>query len=319
MAKISNATTRDARLSKLECLLLTAPHPLLFRILSFWHLSDILASDRVSCVLHNVVRYYKSIVWNPDIFFERWFRDSPTEFRRTLGECGAAVSGSQITQFLDRTIYDESDMDIFLRIGGVQHMGGWLESQGYTYSESDTSDYEAFSRDLLRLSSRIILERNPTATSIKGVFDYARYIASTTVIFIQKIQLIVVDTNPIHHIIFDFHSTAVINYMVADAVVSVFPRSTLLLHKSYVVRSRQETIARTMQWKNKYRERGYQIIRKRTGGAHPDLPPDPTSTLTIYGNAVQDVNFEVLGWRSGRNQEFGGNERQLHTATKNAK
>ncbi|KAJ7603539.1 hypothetical protein DFH06DRAFT_1151811 [Mycena polygramma] len=313
---------KSLRLSILEATLISAPDALLLRAMSFWTLADIITCDTLSVTFHNIVRYYKSLVWDPDIFFRSWFMDSPQNFRQMLAHCGGTVSGSQITQFFDRTRYRDSDLDIFIRIGGLQPMGRWLKLQGYRYA-SASSEYEAFEHNTARLSTRMIIERN-SDEPIKGVFNYTRYIAAPTVIYLQKIQLIVVDTNPIDHILFDFHSTAVINYMISDAVVSVFPVPTLISHRSYVVKHRIESTARTLQWRTKYQDRGFKIIRKRTRGTYKDLVLGPRSTSdryswtikltepppygkTIYGQMNSNVRFDVLAWRSGiiHKESFG--------------
>ncbi|KAJ7040617.1 hypothetical protein C8F04DRAFT_1253937 [Mycena alexandri] len=242
------------QLSRLEATLLYS-ETVLFRLLSFLSLQDIVVCSSLSSIILNVIRYYKSVVWNPDVFFRPWFNVEPEIFRSTLNICGAVVAGSQINQFLDRTRYENSDMDIFLRIGGLQRMGEWLAAQGYRFVSSSTS-YGAFRRTVARLSTRLVIASASNDT-VKGVFNYERYVASTEVVYHQRIQLAVVNMNPIHHVLFDFHSTAVMNHMVSDAVVSVFPRSTFLLCKSYVSKSTPETAERSEQWRAKYRERGW--------------------------------------------------------------
>ncbi|KAJ7739542.1 hypothetical protein B0H16DRAFT_1465197 [Mycena metata] len=292
----------NLRLSAFETTLLRMPDEQIIRIISFWGLADIVACDSAS------------VVWNADRFFAGWFKDHPISFRRVLGECGGIVSGSQVTQFFDRSRYHDSDMDIFMHIGGITHMGDWLQTQGYSYSSMAT-EYDALKPDVLRLSCRMLIERNSTDETIKGVFNYIRYIPSTTTAFIQKIQLIVVDISPIDHIIFDFHSSAMINYMTESEIVCVFPIPTLILHKSYVVRSRTESLSRTVTWKTKYHERGFQIIRKRTKGVHSDLVlgkrsssdgrawcmklQEPEIKNTVYERKPGNVKFEILSWRSG--------------------
>ncbi|KAJ7683373.1 hypothetical protein B0H17DRAFT_942010 [Mycena rosella] len=89
--------------------------------------------------MHGVVQHYKQLVWDPDAHFKIWFSD-PTKFRGVLQTCGAIVSGSQILQFLDRTRYPDSDMDIFLRVGGIPVMAQWLRHQGYALN-SVSPDY----------------------------------------------------------------------------------------------------------------------------------------------------------------------------------
>lgn len=195
------------KLSRFESILLSVTEPLLIYIISFWDLRDILTCGTLSSVLQNIVRYYKTCVWDPDRFFRPWFKDDAKLFRGILQRCGAVVSGSQILQFFDRTRYFDSDMDIFLRIGGVCEMGCWLTEQGYKF-QSISKHYDAFSRSLLRLSNSLVSGQGTTAEeTVKGVFNYKRYVATSTVVYLQKIQLVVVDTNPIQHIVFGFHSS----------------------------------------------------------------------------------------------------------------
>ncbi|KAJ7018548.1 hypothetical protein C8F04DRAFT_896664, partial [Mycena alexandri] len=247
------------RLSSFEATLLSVPTRLIVYIMSFWSLQDIIALEAASVVLHNIIEYYKSRVWNPDIFFRPWFIDNPRQFREILRDCGAVVSGSQITQFLDRSRYPGSDMDVFLRVGGLPQMGRWLQGQGYNYT-SHSRTYQSFRQSVLRMSNKVITERSSGDYPVKGVFNYHRFVASPTTIFIQKIQLVTVDLNPIHHILFDFHSTAVMNFMTFNAVTSIFPLSTFILHKSYVVKNRSESAAQSSRWKAKYRDRGFRLV-----------------------------------------------------------
>ncbi|KAJ7154307.1 hypothetical protein C8R43DRAFT_885137 [Mycena crocata] len=257
------------KLSRFKALLLTMPDDVLTNLFAFMNPREIAKCSTLSTVVLNVVHHYKTLVWDPDKFFRHWFRDSPISFRLILKKCGAIVSGSQIMQFFDRSNYIDSDMDIFLRVGGLIEMGAWLWRQGYNL-HSSSSTYRVL-WDAHRLSAKLVQNQDPTTNAIKGVFNFTRYVASATVIYLQKIQLVTVDVNPINHILFDFHSTAVINYMLPDSVVSVFPLSTFLHRKTYVCRSKFETASRADEWKNKYRERGFRIIRKRSRGDHKDM------------------------------------------------
>ncbi|KAJ7157063.1 hypothetical protein C8R43DRAFT_832426, partial [Mycena crocata] len=223
-------------------------------------LQDILTCELVSSTFRQIVQYYKSVAWDPDAFLHPWFIDDPAAFRSILKQCGAVVSGSQMIQFFDRTTYHGSDMDIFLRIGGVLPMSGWLENQGYNLISSHNG-YP----DVKRKVNRLLISKmneHPCVQNdtVKAVHNYQRFIASLTVVYSQKIQLITVDMNPIHHVMFDFHSTAVMNYMTSDAVVAVFPISTFILRKSYTTRCRKETETHTTQWRFKYKDRGFRFI-----------------------------------------------------------
>ncbi|KAJ7197891.1 hypothetical protein C8J57DRAFT_1487630 [Mycena rebaudengoi] len=245
-----------SHLSYLEKTLLSVKDSLLVYVLSFWNPDDILVSATLSTVLQGVVRYYQSLVWDIDKHLQHWFRDGSKSFRSVLGVCGAAVSGSQILQFFDRTKYLDSDLDIFLRVAGLLRMGEWLVTQGYRHTSS-SENYDALNEEVLHLS---------------------RYVASPTVIFIQKVQLVAVDMDPVHHILFDFHSTAVMGFLTCNMVVSVFPRSTHVLKKSYMTKIRTESPTRTKHWKTKYQRRGFRIIHKQSKDVHADLKLGKRST-----------------------------------------
>ncbi|KAJ7490408.1 hypothetical protein B0H11DRAFT_1912374 [Mycena galericulata] len=305
-------------LSPLENLLLTSPDSLLVHALGFWDAPDVLKSAVLSSVMHGVVQHYKCLVWDIDKHFDSWFRQ-PKKFRPMLQVCGAVVSGSQILQFLDRTSYPDSDLDIFLRIGGVKKMGNWLTAQGYRLA-SNTANYTTLGRQILRSSYQLMTlpTNSPPKTPIRGVYNYRRFIGSWNDLRIQKIQLVCVDMDPIHHILFDFHSTAVMNYLTADKVVSLFPISTFVLRKSYVSKIAPET-ATPPGWKTKYHARGFRIIQKRSRGGHGDLIlgkrhsadglcwimklEAPPKHKTIYGSTAEPVRFDVMHWRSGITQD----------------
>ncbi|KAJ6501442.1 hypothetical protein C8R47DRAFT_1211021 [Mycena vitilis] len=323
------------KLSHLEATLLSAPEPLLLRVVSFWTLWDIINCHALSTTMHGIVRYYKSLAWDPDFHFRPWFIDEPSTFRAMLKDYGAVIAGSQVVQLLDRSKYPDSDMDIFMRSGSVEPMGYWLQHQGYRFQNAtptyDDVGNQAFLASIRCLSTKLVSNKRKD-DPVNRVFNYQRYIASRTIIYHQVIQLVAVDMNPIHHIIFDFHSTGVMNYMTADTVVSVFPRSTFLLHKSYSTRNRTERETDAAKWRCKYRDRGFRIIRKRTRGNHTDLklgkrssndrhawvirlePPPlrqrefelsllgltvPICPNPLYGQLETDVHFDVMHWRSG--------------------
>ncbi|KAJ6464316.1 hypothetical protein DFH09DRAFT_1346829 [Mycena vulgaris] len=224
-------------LSAFESTLLCMTDSLLVHLLSFWDPKDILASATLSPVIHGILQHYRQLVWDVDIHFRPWFQN-PAEFRSILRITGAVVSGSQILQFLDRTNYLSSDMDIFLRIGGVTRIGKWLSLQGYRFG-SLASDYQTFDVQVQRLSRMLVAQNSslPHGPPIRNVYNYQRFVASPSVTYIQKVQLVVVDMDPVHHVLFDFHSTAVMNYMTPDTIVSLFPNSTFVLRKTYVTKS----------------------------------------------------------------------------------
>ncbi|KAJ7829047.1 hypothetical protein B0H13DRAFT_1916682 [Mycena leptocephala] len=193
-------------LSSIESFMLCIHKDLLAHLLSFWDPTDITVFSATSYVAHGLIKHYCELVWDVDTYFQPWFRDGTEKLRNALRQSGAIVSGSQIIQFFDRTKYPGSDMDIFLRIGGVLNMTRWLTAQGY-HLDAKTEGYGCLHRALLRTTTRILLPNSVPNRPIRAVYNYHRYVASTTSVYYQKIQLVVVDINPVQHVLFDFHSS----------------------------------------------------------------------------------------------------------------
>ncbi|KAJ7730779.1 hypothetical protein B0H16DRAFT_1469462 [Mycena metata] len=299
--------------SALEMVLLAISDELLLYLLSFCGLKDVFNLKATSTIVQGVVLHYQTLVWNADRFFRPWFRDGTAEFRLALRRSSAIVSGSQLVQFFDRAHYPGSDMDIFLRLGGVLPMGTWLQTQGYSRI-ADSTDYDLAKR-VARTACNMISRTQSGHTPVCAVIDYHRFVCSETVIYRQKIQLVAVDIDPVQHVLYDFHSTAVMNYMTDEQVVSVFPLSTFILRKSYLARSRKEGHDRSSKWKNKYQQRGFRVVHKRSRGSHNDLKQGKRTSMdryswtitlegvprsqTMYGPIVPNVRFEVMHWRTG--------------------
>ncbi|KAJ7815296.1 hypothetical protein B0H13DRAFT_1924266 [Mycena leptocephala] len=133
-----------------------------------------------------------------DTYFQPWFRDGTEKLRNALRQSGAIVSGSQIIQFFDRTKYPGSDMDIFLRIGGVLNMTRWLTAQGY-HLDAKTEGYGCLTEPYCgRLPGYYCLTR--AHRPIRAVYNYHRMLRQQLLCTI-KIQLVVVDINPVQHVL----------------------------------------------------------------------------------------------------------------------
>ncbi|KAJ7629947.1 hypothetical protein DFH06DRAFT_1140705 [Mycena polygramma] len=315
------------RPSLLESMLLLLTDIELELVLSYWAPNDVLKAAGLSRIMRGVVEHYKNIVWNIDRHLRRWFLD-PIGFRRKLKMCGGVVSGSQIVQFFDRTLYPKSDMDVFMRVGGVYLMGTWLATQRYTLVTTSADYPFALNRQVGRLASRILVPSIDSPPPIRGVYNYQKFVASRTTVYLQTVQLICVDMDPVRHVLFDFHSTGVMNYMTWDRVVSLFPTSTFIHRKTYVAKIAPEPNNK-VGWRVKYRERGFCVVSKRTRHRHRDLfvgkrttaddrcwtmqlnvecgfdAEVPRSLLhrDVYGSQFESVRFDVIHWRSGVTQD----------------
>ena len=122
-----------------------------------------------------------------------------------MRRCNAIVSGSFALQFFERKRYIGSDMDIYLRCAGVREFCVWLKNEGYHNVDGGTSYVRTnFPEDTLGA----VGPRNSKHGPLLGVHTFQRMVGSARGhIEVQRVQLIVVDTDPIEHILFSFHSS----------------------------------------------------------------------------------------------------------------
>lgn len=190
------------RISLFEFVLTRTSVTFLREFFRVWPLSDILVLSATSFRMHYAVQTYKSVAWDIDSFLGRWF-PRPVAFRHLLRQCSAVVSGSQALQFFDRTEYMDSDMDIFLRGAGVGRMSEWLKEVGYSLP---SRNYYLGSRK--HIVHRYRNRRRYCSSAIQAVITFTRF--DTTpggVVYPRRVQLVVVDMDPVKFILFDFHSS----------------------------------------------------------------------------------------------------------------
>jgi hypothetical protein len=78
--------------------------------------------------------------WTRRIFdinrhLSRFFAD-PRAFRALQARTGTLISGSNALQFLDRIVYEDADLDLYLSRGFELDVGRHLEREGYVFSPS---------------------------------------------------------------------------------------------------------------------------------------------------------------------------------------
>jgi len=78
------------------------------------------------------------------------FLSEPLNFRSLQARTGTLIAGSNALQFLDRTFYPESDMDIYVHPGHVREVLDYLvEKEGYKFKPDSTQprDYREIVSD----------------------------------------------------------------------------------------------------------------------------------------------------------------------------
>lgn len=80
----------------------------------------------LSCrISRRAVSDYNSRAYDINKHFSRFFRN-PVAFRRLQMYTGAVVSGSNALQFLDRAVYPEADLDIYVHKDSAERVGKWI-------------------------------------------------------------------------------------------------------------------------------------------------------------------------------------------------
>jgi hypothetical protein len=138
------------------------------------------------------------------------FFSEPLEFRAVQAHTGTLISGSNALQFLDRTFYEGSDLDLYVDDQYRKEIGHYLQKEGYcfvpngeqgpsfegpTYQRCETTDF-------IRRSTEIELYG---MRGVVGVFDFVK------VGFPElKVQLITAIRTPLEAIL-NFHSSRFFN------------------------------------------------------------------------------------------------------------
>jgi hypothetical protein len=80
------------------------------------------------------VQSYMRRAFNINQHLSRYF-SSPQSFRSLQARTGVLISGSSALQFMDRTLYADSDLDIYVDRRFGREVGHWLLSEGFQYQQ----------------------------------------------------------------------------------------------------------------------------------------------------------------------------------------
>ncbi|PPQ79933.1 hypothetical protein CVT26_004162 [Gymnopilus dilepis] len=222
-------------------------------------LQSVINVSRTSTLLHAHYLTYRHIAWDPLRRYRNWFPNANT-FRRLIRDTNTVISGSFVVQFFDREFYPGSDMDIYLRMAGVDDLCKWLKTQGYRYILRNREYAVMRHRHRVHVQ-RAVQNKSSHDNPLLAVYNFQRWVASASgYIERQRIQVIVVDTDPVEHILFDFHSTVVMNFMTSREAVSVFPAASFLSRLSFISKVRPLLLTGKPQWREKYERRGYVFV-----------------------------------------------------------
>ncbi|KDR72124.1 hypothetical protein GALMADRAFT_213556 [Galerina marginata CBS 339.88] len=251
------------------------PNSLILHFLSFFDSDSIILVGKVSVRLRAVYRWFCNQAWNPCKVYEDWFAQSARQFRYQLHHTGAIVSGSIALQFFDRVQYPNSDMDIFVRTGGAEYICQWILCEGYRYGHdlSDTYYGQVVDAELKGANQKCVTNSSSFENAVLAVHNFTKLVGRRDgSVHLMTVQVIVVDVDPVEHVLFDFHSSAVMNFITSTEAVSIFPAATFLDRVSYICKIRAESIERCELWKSKYAKRGYRMVGAESFSESKSLP-----------------------------------------------
>ncbi|KAH8092522.1 hypothetical protein BXZ70DRAFT_898119 [Cristinia sonorae] len=199
------------------------------------------------------------------------FFDDPVAFRSLQARTGTLISGSVALQFLDRTFYPESDLDIYIPPQFDREVLLWLTKNGYQFVP--TKDQPAtldeaikLGRDLGFVSGMVDDPEGYSLRPIQAVYTFRKFSLSADGSK-TRVQCIVAVSAPLE--VVSFHSTCVMNVISYEKAYCIYPRATLHEHCSlnnelYSSPTRPEAL-------QKYTTRGFKFCRSLRHIADIDL------------------------------------------------
>jgi hypothetical protein len=203
-------------------------------------------------------------------------------FRYWQSRTGMLISGSTALQFLDRSFYPDSDLDIYVEHLYADRIAYWLFSIGYEFvsRKRQTKDFRLAYQEIHHGTPHHLHAFFPAETigyfgkGVAEVYDFHKSHPD------RKIQLITSYHSPLE-VVFDFHSSkcvvlpiiselennwaaCVMNFITHEKAYSLYPRATFeerrSLHSSHASwRKDSQTVART-----KYARRGWLVVDRLT-------------------------------------------------------
>lgn len=152
-----------------------------------------------------VVKSWMALAFNINKFLLRYFnKEDAASFRHIQACYGVIISGSSALQFMDRTSYPESDLDLYVEARYLDPLCRWLISRGYNYVPT---------RGQVRYNQQV--DRTLRSTHPRAPFSAARgeyNITGMVGVFNMKkqgrvIQVIAARNAPLE-VILSFHSSA---------------------------------------------------------------------------------------------------------------
>lgn len=121
-------------------------YPFVIKLCEHLSIAEIVALTRTCKKYADLYQYLLPIQWNVDRRLRRFVRD-PCGFRSQMAKSDALIAGSFVVQFLGRTSWKPSDLDIFVEHGEHGECANTfqrylLDKEGYEFSSTEDTEYE---------------------------------------------------------------------------------------------------------------------------------------------------------------------------------
>jgi hypothetical protein len=264
--------------------ILTRP-PIFDLIFSVLSPGSLIRFGRTCRLARSAISVFSGRAFNINRHLSR-FISNPIAFRSLQAKTGTLISGSNALQFLDRTFYPKSDLDLYTHPGYAQEVGNWLiNNEGYSFVPSASQENPDFNSQ--EWSSwtpwSMTLPRTDINWEHMHVQSY-RFSGLDDVYHFEKpsqtggpalqVQVIASELTPLQ-CIFGFHSSTlyqnmrtvifisqplpacVMNFITFNAAYSLYPRATFEERRSLSIANLSESDIRCLA---KYSVRGWSTL-----------------------------------------------------------
>ena len=213
------------------------------------------------------------------------FFDNPQDFRSLQARTATLISGSNALQFFNRTIYADSDLDLYTFYEHRLEVGQWLIQNGFAFrpTSKQNANFEVASRNSNRYGGLEPVDEllKYHTEGVSSVFTFTKTPHEGEAEL--KVQVVVASLAPMA-VVLNFHSSepsilltsliialsngpilaVVLNVISWDRAYSLYPRATFEDHKSLYLRpdyTEDETEPLIIA---KYEERGWDFDTGRS-------------------------------------------------------
>jgi hypothetical protein len=129
-------------------------------------------------------------------------------FRELQASTGTVISGSTALQFFERTVYSESDLDLYVEHQHCRPMASWLQCIGYEYIPRQGMNFKTLEETIMNVQNK----GSDNQPMLTDAFTDREYFDSVLLMDFQKtnplrkIQL-VTTKGPVLSMILEFHSS----------------------------------------------------------------------------------------------------------------